>query len=115
MATSGAALHVATQSGWYRVEPRGHEWVAVDRALTYWAATCMSVDPANPRVVYVGTEHSGLFATRDGGTTWERLAPNVPRLTPFAMLALPGQVLVGTVPAELYAFEDGRWQERGDV
>src|SRR5689334_7259588 len=99
MATSDAALHVATQSGWYRFEPRGDDCVAVDRALTYWAATCMSVDPTNPRVVYVGTEHSGMFVSRDGGATWERLDPNVPRLTTFAMLALPGQVLVGTVPA----------------
>jgi photosystem II stability/assembly factor-like uncharacterized protein len=114
MSTPGA-LHVATQSGWYRFEPRGDEWVAVERALTYWGATCLAVDPVDRRIVYVGTEHSGVFASIDGGATWRRADPNVPRLSTFAMLALPGQLLVGTVPAELYAREADGWRERDDV
>src|SRR5581483_1390979 len=114
MSTS-AAVHLATQSGWYRFEPRGQGWEPVERALTYWNMTCLAVDPVDPRHVYLGTEHSGIFESRDGGATWRRPDPNVPRLSTFAMLALPGQVLVGTVPAELYARDDAGWHEREEV
>lgn len=34
----------------------------------------MAVDPANPDIVYLGTEENGLFATFDGGASWARVA-----------------------------------------
>jgi len=34
----------------------------------------MAVDPANPNVVYVGTESSGLWMTANGGTSWTNIA-----------------------------------------
>ncbi len=114
MSTS-AALHLATQSGWYRFEPAGDGWAPAARALTYWTMTCLAVDPVDPRRVYLGTEHSGIFESTDGGATWRRPEPNVPRLTTFAMLAAPGQLLVGTVPAELYARNEDGWQEREEM
>lgn len=110
------ALHLATQSGWYRFERRGGEWRQVKRSLTYWSLTCLAVDPEEPRVVYAGTEHSGLFITRDAGANWMRAEPNVPRLTLFSVLALPGTVLVGTIPAALYkAKKGGGWEEMEGV
>jgi hypothetical protein len=33
----------------------------------------MAIDPINPNVVYAGTQHNGLFVTRDGGTTWQQV------------------------------------------
>jgi photosystem II stability/assembly factor-like uncharacterized protein len=118
MATAnGGALHLATQSGWYRFEHSRDEWRPVERALTYWAGTCLAVDPLDPRVVYVGSERSGLFVSRDGGASWERPQPNVPRLSLFALLARPGEVLAGTVPAALYRgnAHGGPWEELEDV
>ena len=29
--------------------------------------SCIQVDPDNPKRVYIGTEHSGMFVTDDGG------------------------------------------------
>ena len=49
------ALHLATHSGWYRFEREGEKWLPVERALTYWSATCLAVAPQEPRLVYVGT------------------------------------------------------------
>jgi hypothetical protein len=111
------ALHLATQSGWYRCERRGDDWRPAERALTYWSATCLAVDPADPRVIYVASERSGLFVSRDGGATWERPQPNVPRLSLFSVLALPGEVLAGTIPAALYRGDarGGAWAELEDV
>ena len=96
------ALHLATHSGWYRFERQGEDWFQTDRALTFWQMSCIQVDPDNPRRVYIGTEHSGMFVTDDGGKDWTRANPNVPCLTMSSMLALSGKLLVGTMPAALY-------------
>ena len=106
------ALHVATQSGWYRFENQAGKWKQTDRALTFWSLTCLAVDPEQPQVVYAGTEHSGLFISQDCGAHWLRANPNVPKLMLFSLLALPGAVLVGTVPAAMYQGENGgNWKE----
>jgi photosystem II stability/assembly factor-like uncharacterized protein len=113
MATNGNnALHLATHSGWYRFERQGENWAQVDRALTFWQMSCIQVDPENPQRVYIGTEHSGMFVTENGGKEWTRADPNVPCLTMSSMLALPGKLFVGTMPAALYVTsEGGKWQE----
>ncbi|HXG52277.1 MAG TPA: hypothetical protein VNN77_12850 [candidate division Zixibacteria bacterium] len=107
----GRALHLATHSGWYRFEPENGGWRQTGRALTYWNATCLQVDPEDPARLFVGTEHSGLFVTENAGRDWRRAEPNVPRLTTTSMLALPGKLLVGTVPAALYCGAGGAWTE----
>ena len=109
---SEQALHLATHSGWYRFEPRGENWIQADRALTYWQMSCIQVDPVDPQRVYIGTEHSGMFVTHNGGADWTRANPNVPCLTMSSMLALPGKLLAGTMPAALYAAANGGgWEE----
>jgi photosystem II stability/assembly factor-like uncharacterized protein len=105
------ALHLATHSGWYRYERRGENWQQVDHALTYWQMSCIQADPDDDRCVYIGTEHSGMFVTNDGGKEWIRANPNVPCLTMSSMLALSGKLLVGTMPAALYVTEGNGWQE----
>ena len=96
------ALHIATYSGWYRFEKRDQQWIQTDRALTFWKMTSLQVDPEDARHLYIATEHSGLFITDNGGADWQRAKPNVPRLTTTSLLALPGMILAGTVPAALY-------------
>jgi photosystem II stability/assembly factor-like uncharacterized protein len=106
------ALHIATYSGWHRFEQTDGQWNETERALTFWKMTSLQVDPADPRHVYIATEHSGLFVTCDGGAAWKRAAPNVPRLTTNALLALPGMIFAGTWPAALYsASNGGQWRE----
>jgi photosystem II stability/assembly factor-like uncharacterized protein len=105
------ALHVATLSGWYRFEQNGPEWKQTKRDLSYWSLTCMSVDPENPQKIYAGTEHSGLFYTDDAGASWNRAQPNVPKMMLFAILALNGRVMVGTIPSAVYRSKNGGWEE----
>jgi hypothetical protein len=106
------ALHVATYSGWYRFEQRNEQWTQVEKALTFWKLTGLQVDPLDPRHVYAATEHSGLFVSANGGAEWKRAKPNVPRLTTVSLLALPGAILAGTVPAALFsAVNGGEWRE----
>jgi photosystem II stability/assembly factor-like uncharacterized protein len=109
---NGTALHIATYSGWYRFEQRDGQWTQVDRALAFWKMTVLQVDPTDPRHIYLATEHSGLFVSDNGGSDWKRAKPNVPRLTTTSLLALPGMILAGTVPAALYSASNGSaWQE----
>ena len=56
-------LHLATLAGWHRFERDGDAWTPTGRALTYWSASCLAVEPADPAVVYVGSERSGLFVS----------------------------------------------------
>ena len=105
------ALHIATYSGWYRFEQRDEQWNQVEKDLTFWKMTALQVDPRDPYHVYLATEHSGLFVSGNGGAEWKRAKPNVPRLTTVSLLALPGTLLAGTVPAALYSTSHGGWQE----
>jgi hypothetical protein len=105
------AVHVATFSGWYRFEQNGNELVQTKRDLSYWTLTCMSVDPVDPEKIYVGTEHSGLFYTNDGGAHWHRADPQVPKMFLYSALALNGEVMVGTIPSAVYRSKNGAWEE----
>jgi photosystem II stability/assembly factor-like uncharacterized protein len=112
MAQEKNTLHLATHSGWYRFDRQGEDWVQTDRALTFWQMSCIQVDPDDPARVYIGTEHSGMFVTENGGKEWLRANPNVPCLAMSSMLALPGKLLVGTMPAALYRKSEGvPWEE----
>ena len=104
-------LHVATLSGWYRFEHDGSQWRQLKRDLTYWTLTCLSVDPDNPELIYAGTEHSGLFYSRNGGAKWLRADPNVPKMMLYTALALNGSIMGGTVPSAVYRKKSGGWQE----
>jgi photosystem II stability/assembly factor-like uncharacterized protein len=105
------ALHLATLSGWYRFERRGDDWTQADRALTFWQMSCIQVDPEQPERVYIGTERSGMFVSENRGQDWSRANPNVPCLATSSMLALPGKLLVGTMPAALYISAGREWRE----
>ena len=109
------ALHVATFSGWYRFEQNGKEFKQTKRDLSYWTLTCMSVDPEDPQKIYAGTEHSGLFYTRDAGAHWLRAEPNTPKMMLYSALAIDGGVMVGTVPSAVYRSKNGGWEELAGV
>lgn len=116
MAGGKQTLHIATRSGWYRFELRDGAWVETEKALTFFSISCLQVVPANPRRVIAGTENFGLFMSDDDGDIWRRPAVNVPSLSTWAMLALPGKLLVGTRPAALFGSDaTGAWRELSDV
>jgi photosystem II stability/assembly factor-like uncharacterized protein len=110
--SKNSALHVATMSGWYRFEKDGKEWKQIKRDLPYWTLTCLTVDPENPELIYAGTDHSGLFYSKNAGARWLRADPNVPKMMLFSALALNGAVMVGTVPSAVFRSKaSGGWEE----
>jgi len=109
------ALHVATFSGWYRFEQHGKDLVQTRRDLSYWTLTCMAVDEDDRKTIYAGTEHSGLFYTKDAGAHWHRADPQVPKMFLYSALALDGGVMVGTIPSAVYRSNNGGWEELAGV
>jgi photosystem II stability/assembly factor-like uncharacterized protein len=82
-------------------------------------ACCIAVDPLDPRRVYVGTFDNGLYASWDGGDTWEAASSGLEDRRVLALAVSrshqSGGVAVayaGTEPSNLYRSEDGgrSWQ-----
>lgn len=70
----------------------------------------MAVDPANPDVVYVGTQSAGLTVTRDGGATWTAGSP-IPASTTAAGVLIafdPSAGVTGGRTNRVYVSSHGR-------
>jgi photosystem II stability/assembly factor-like uncharacterized protein len=80
---------------------------------------CVAADTRDPDRVYVGTFDSGLYASQDGGTTWNRAGEGLTEPRVLSVSVSPSHqesgvsvVYAGTEPSNLYRSEDGgqRWQ-----
>ena len=56
-------------NNYIQIEPEEHQEFIATTSTTYAIAT-IAVAPTNPKVVYTGSVSAALFATVDGGTTW---------------------------------------------
>jgi photosystem II stability/assembly factor-like uncharacterized protein len=85
----------------------------VETVLASVGAQCVAVDPNQPNHVYVGTFDNGLFASSDGGDSWqptqvglaERRVLSV-SVSPIGETGGPSVAYAGTEPSNLYRSED---------
>ena len=76
-------LYAGSDSGVYRTEDRGENWLRLDSpmnsghhgfhrvcACTIWP---LAIDPVDPNIIFADTCPSAIFRTKDGGLTWEKL------------------------------------------
>jgi photosystem II stability/assembly factor-like uncharacterized protein len=87
----------------------GHTWMAVTSDLPAWGNTyVIREDPANPRVLYVGTE-GGLFVSIDGGARWVRWKSNFPHtgVRSLAVQARDRDLVVGTFGRAIWVADIG--------
>ena len=96
----------AAQPAWQRVDGAGAKPLQAQRYCT-----CITVDPADPGVVYVafgGYVNGNLWATRDGGATWTNLGTVLPAAPVRAVAVHPRRarlVYIGT-EVGVFASED---------
>jgi photosystem II stability/assembly factor-like uncharacterized protein len=76
--------------------------------------TCVTVDPGDPRRVFVGTFDDGLYASADGGEGWTADRDGLVDRRVMSVAVSPSHeergvrvVYAGTEPSNLYRSEDG--------
>ncbi|WP_344708959.1 Ig-like domain-containing protein [Sphingomonas humi] len=121
-------FYMALHGGIYKTTDRGQTWVKTSFPVGTFDANQanrmdgqkMAIDPNNPNIVFAGTQTDGLWVTRDGGTSWSKIAAvpqgtngNDPSLTGISIKG--SNVFVGTAGSGVYASTDGgySWKSIG--
>src|SRR5947208_2705381 len=110
-ATSGPAdeVLVATADGIMSLKRSGSGWEQSRRMLEGKHIDSISVEPRSG-TIFAGTHHDGLWASADGGQSWERRDngikfPNIYALN-FVHAGSETRIYAGTEPAHLYVSTD---------
>ncbi len=116
-----------TRSAFFRSTDGGKRWQKTSLEMPPRCAgvsrprmLAITIDPDDAREVWVGVEEGGLFRTRDGGDTWERLDDHRPGTVRnsdvHAIVILPGspKTVAVLVVNALYLSADGgaTWTEK---
>lgn len=107
LATTGHGVARATTH-------RGEREWSVDMTLADRDVRCLAADPMRPRIVYAGTQGTGVLRSDDGGLTWQPsgLAGSIVKSLAVSGVA-PETVSAGTKPARVFVSRDGgaTWHE----
>lgn len=68
-------IYVGTDGGVSKTTDGGDNWVNLQSGPRY--VLSLAIDPENGKVVYAGTDGSGLFKTEDGGDNWVSLGGDI--------------------------------------
>lgn len=123
-------IHAAMRSGYRRI-PLDGSAAEVDQrsttALGGYNLECVAVHPDHPDRVFLGTFESGLWRSRDGGRSFERVDPVAESggdtIEPDAVMSAaiapstPDEIWIGTEPSRVYRSADGgeTWTELGGL
>jgi photosystem II stability/assembly factor-like uncharacterized protein len=106
-AQPGAAgvVYVGTQRGPYRSSDAGNRWSALELPGTERLVWSILLDPTDARTIYVGTQGTTIYRSRDDGSTWQELTPPEPK--GMVKMSFPCRVirlaLDPTRPGRIYA------------
>ena len=89
---SDIAIHPSNENVWYvtvgsggvwKTENAGTTWSAIFEKQTSYASGCVTLDPSNPEIVWVGTGENnggrhigfgdGIYRSEDGGSSWKNM------------------------------------------
>lgn len=117
--SNSSIFYMYMDDGIYKTTNRGETWIKTSFASSADAnaqhrmdGQKMAIDPTNPDIVFAGTQKDGLWATHNGGTTWQKIDA-VPQGTNATDPALTGIVItgatvyIGTAGSGVYASADG--------
>jgi len=99
--SSGAVLKSADNGKNWEVKANA----GGERTIAALDVLSMAVDSRNGQTVYIGTRKNGIFATKNGAESWEKM--DFPPIKVYAVVLDPSN------PDILYA--SGVWRERGKI
>ena len=110
----GGSLYVATGDGLYLSVDGGDSWARQGRWPEDSTALSLMVDPADPDLVYLGTDRGTVYRTTDGGRSWSAASEGLEGEAVFT-LAAGGQeegVLYAGTASGAFRTQDGglRWK-----
>ncbi|NJC04500.1 hypothetical protein GGQ97_000293 [Sphingomonas kaistensis] len=119
-ASDSDVFYMAMSDGIFKTVDRGATWTKTDFPIhdldpngnNRMSGQKLAIDPSNPDIVFAGTQKDGLWVTRDGGSTWQKIAA-VPQGTNtsdpgMTGISIQGNVVyVGTAGSGVYASSDG--------
>ena len=72
--------------------------------LTYGTITSISVSPANPKIIYTGTDDGKVSLTTDGGDQWKTISSNLPKRWVTSIVTDPQEAATAYVAYSGYRF-----------
>jgi hypothetical protein len=112
-------MYLQMSDGIYKTNDKGVSWtktsfpvIGTTSGDNRMDGQKMAVDPNNPNIVFAGTQKDGLWVTRDGGSSWQKIAA-VPQGTSTNDAGMTGisiqgsTVYVGTAGSGVYQSSDG--------
>lgn len=108
-----SVLFLVNADGVYTSSDAGDHWTRSSTGLPGTSVLAIAVSPADPQVVYAGTDGQGLFRSIDGSQTWSATALDVPAVPAIAPHPRdPQRVLARAAFQRVYESRDGglSWQ-----
>ena len=94
----------------FRTADYGQTWQRIDAAFPTYAdkpqiTRVIREDPAQPGLLYVGTE-TGVYYSLDGGDAWQRLPGNLPVAPVYDLLVKDGDLVIATHGRSFWILDD---------
>jgi photosystem II stability/assembly factor-like uncharacterized protein len=112
-APDGQSAVCAAPSGVFRFQDG--QWLQADAPADAAPARGLAISQASGRIYLLG--RNGLFASDDGGQSYDRVTSSLPQSAEISALAVaqqPDEILLAVIDGQLMASEDGgrQWQAR---
>ncbi len=128
VAVLGQIFGRSPERGVYLTEDGGETWTASLQISDATGAVELAMNPANPRELFAamwqaerkpwtlieGGPEGGLYRTRDGGASWERLAGGLPQASEEQPVGRIGVSIAASDPRRVYAMVTAA-EERGGL
>lgn len=94
----------------YRTKDLGKSWQRIIDDTDVWGyVLCFAQDPAEPRLMFAGTEY-GLYLSFDDGDTWNKWTSGYPTVSTYDMVIQPREndLVIGTFGRGIWIIDDIR-------
>jgi len=104
--TDSNILYLGSGLSLYKSNNQGSTWEKLNLIPKFTSIYAIAINPANPAIIYVGTEFKGAYKSIDAGSSWTQIFPGEDTIgitrTIAIDLANPDTVYIGASNGSLY-------------